>query len=104
FVGRALRVSSPRSLHDALPIFWGRSSVGRASALHAEGQEFESPRLHHFPGIRRVWKVAGVGTQLTPATTRSPAWSSRFIFRAHRDRKSTRLNSSHVKISYAVFC
>src|SRR5690606_41187664 len=23
--------------------------------------------------------------------------------RAHRDRKSTRLNSSHVKISYAVF-
>src|SRR5690606_41837663 len=24
--------------------------------------------------------------------------------RAHRDRKSTRLNSSHVKISYAVFC
>src|SRR5207249_6434986 len=24
--------------------------------------------------------------------------------RAHRDRKSTRLNSSHVSISYAVFC
>src|SRR5690606_39775243 len=23
---------------------------------------------------------------------------------SHRDRKSTRLNSSHVKISYAVFC
>src|SRR5690606_40243075 len=23
---------------------------------------------------------------------------------AHQDRKSTRLNSSHVKISYAVFC
>src|SRR5690349_24251629 len=23
---------------------------------------------------------------------------------AHRDRKSTRLNSSHVEISYAVFC
>src|SRR5438874_3939118 len=25
-------------------------------------------------------------------------------FRATRDRKSTRLNSSHVEISYAVFC
>src|SRR6266511_4570164 len=25
-------------------------------------------------------------------------------WRAPRDRKSTRLNSSHVKISYAVFC
>src|SRR3712207_7839406 len=24
--------------------------------------------------------------------------------RAHRDRKSTRLNSSHANISYAVFC
>src|SRR5947207_10047956 len=28
---------------------------------------------------------------------------SRFI-KAHRDRKSTRLNSSHTVISYAVFC
>src|SRR5690606_39192023 len=26
------------------------------------------------------------------------------VGRANRDRKSTRLNSSHVKISYAVFC
>src|SRR5690606_8047390 len=26
------------------------------------------------------------------------------IVTANRDRKSTRLNSSHVKISYAVFC
>src|SRR5436305_14396238 len=28
----------------------------------------------------------------------------RFITRAEGDRKSTRLNSSHVRISYAVFC
>src|SRR5690625_5409319 len=27
-----------------------------------------------------------------------------YIQLAHRDRKSTRLNSSHVAISYAVFC
>src|SRR5436309_8919156 len=27
-----------------------------------------------------------------------------FHFRVREDRKSTRLNSSHVKISYAVFC
>src|SRR5690606_39990977 len=26
------------------------------------------------------------------------------VFLARKDRKSTRLNSSHVKISYAVFC
>src|SRR5690606_41518871 len=40
----------------------------------------------------------GTDTGGTPLlTTRSTSWSA-------RDRKSTRLNSSHVKISYAVFC
>src|ERR1035437_10455167 len=29
---------------------------------------------------------------------------ARFSFDAHVDRKSTRLNSSHANISYAVFC
>ncbi len=29
---------------------WGRSSAGRASALHAEGQEFDPPRLHQEMG------------------------------------------------------
>ena len=29
-------------------IFWGRSSAGRAPALHAGGQEFDPPRLHHL--------------------------------------------------------
>src|SRR5690606_17086105 len=36
-----------------------------------------------------------------------PAYLSSFDFkisRSREDRKSTRLNSSHVKISYAVFC
>ena len=27
---------------------WGFSSAGRAPALHAGGQEFESPNLHHY--------------------------------------------------------
>src|SRR5690606_42021593 len=31
-------------------------------------------------------------------------WSSSLLLDRRRDRKSTRLNSSHVKISYAVFC
>src|SRR2546430_17442597 len=30
--------------------------------------------------------------------------SERFCPRGHSDRKSTRLNSSHSQISYAVFC
>src|SRR2546426_9288589 len=36
------------------------------------------------------------GSATTPTDLRSP--------RASRDRKSTRLNSSHLVISYAVFC
>src|SRR5438874_9288740 len=38
---------------------------------------------------------------------RAPSWGAGFIFhqtRNEEDRKSTRLNSSHVEISYAVFC
>src|SRR5690606_39513107 len=34
----------------------------------------------------------------------APTQSMRDYFYKNRDRKSTRLNSSHVKISYAVFC
>jgi hypothetical protein len=29
-----------------LKSMWGRSSLGRTSALHAGGRGFESPRLH----------------------------------------------------------
>ena len=32
---------------------WGFSSAGRAPALHAGGQEFESPNLHH---LKRAFK------------------------------------------------
>src|SRR5207249_12179860 len=39
-----------------------------------------------------------------PAGPRLPSDSSRGDFDAALDRKSTRLNSSHVSISYAVFC
>ncbi len=30
---------------------WGYSSVGRAPALQAGGQEFEPPYLHHPPSL-----------------------------------------------------
>src|SRR5258708_28934236 len=41
-----------------------------------------------------------------PAETRGGArrWSSEWIAHQRPDRKSTRLNSSHQIISYAVFC
>src|SRR2546426_6426692 len=66
------------SLHDALPIS-SRTSRGTGS----------TPRRSAGPAAA------------TPPRSRSP--SSRGASRS-RDRKSTRLNSSHLVISYAVFC
>src|SRR3712207_8986047 len=73
--------------------------------LGGEGQEFRRPPLAiEGPGDRRVEREWG-GQQ---------EWLlvARVVGRQHperrapgrRDRKSTRLNSSHANISYAVFC
>src|SRR5690606_41582598 len=70
--------------------------------------------LHSFPTRRssdlqrRTGAGRGcVGRPVRPGTRRRrrPCRVPRLPDRAaRRDRKSTRLNSSHVKISYAVFC
>src|SRR5947199_8284177 len=49
------------------------------------------PRLHRQPGEARL-RLHSVGLPLRRVPGRG------------RDRKSTRLNSSHLGISYAVFC
>src|SRR5699024_12707483 len=63
--------------------------------------------LHSFP-TRRSSDLPGLKasrTTLTPALT-SGKEPLRILLAGgeRRDRKSTRLNSSHVSISYAVFC
>src|SRR5439155_10069793 len=52
------------------------------------------PRRQDSAGQRCGFAVARV----------SPGRGARAAAKPHRDRKSTRLNSSHVAISYAVFC
>src|SRR5690606_41870231 len=84
------------SLHDALPIWRRRRS--RASLPPADGR-----RNRRFRGRR------GSASPLRFAPPRPcpvrPGRRRRERRRAAGlDRKSTRLNSSHVKISYAVFC
>src|SRR5690606_41819361 len=59
---------------------------------------FPYTTLFRSPCPRRASNSAG-RTSSTSAWTRTPPGPS-----TTRDRKSTRLNSSHVKISYAVFC
>src|SRR5690606_40839578 len=78
------------SLHDALPIF---EATVRYIASKAEftPKEVQTPdeRVKLIYAVRLYLK-ANPNHRLTPGL---PA-----------DRKSTRLNSSHVKSSYAVFC
>src|SRR5690606_42081777 len=80
-------------LHDALPIS-GRPASGDDRLVNALG----STMLAVFP------EVYIIDTRFSNALligVNEPAGDgvANFI-----DRKSTRLNSSHVKISYAVFC
>src|SRR5256885_11132919 len=72
------------SLHDALPI------SGRAARMQAA----------EIAGLRG-------GAYLPPATEPVAGhgqYEDRKARSSGRDRKSTRLNSSHLVISYAVFC
>src|SRR5437773_11943714 len=68
------------SLHDALPI----SSV--IIPLAKENKD--------DPFFADVYELAINGVEISPTRTRP----------RRTDRKSTRLNSSHITISYAVFC
>jgi hypothetical protein len=49
----------------------GRSSAGRASPLQGEGQEFESPRLHHLPRTAANARHDKSNTSGQPETTGS---------------------------------
>src|SRR5207249_7345515 len=87
------------SLHDALPISRTRrcerniaNPVRKLHGKDARGksQRDETQNSHRRPVLRSIALPDGL----------PPPRGSR----EERDRKSTRLNSSHVSISYAVFC
>src|SRR5256885_12538033 len=76
------------SLHDALPI--SPPGPGDARVEDASGRALNSA------GVHLVDWDGYVANPFVALTLRAPALL--------RDRKSTRLNSSHLVISYAVFC
>src|SRR5437773_5281645 len=67
------------SLHDALPILEVFGTLGQPQGTFGSGYDC----AHHAIVFDAAGTTAYVGS---------------------RDRKSTRLNSSHITISYAVFC
>src|SRR5207244_7223558 len=87
-------VTYPLSLHDALPICFG----GRVAALRqCVGAHPCASKDARDPDAT---KCRARRHSSTPRLCDSP----RFRKKARQDRKSTRLNSSHQIISYAVFC
>src|SRR3989442_6239835 len=72
------------SLHDALPILLRLPTDGQRGCPH-EGIHSRRRPSRSIRSAQPRWKNG------SPAPDRG-------------DRKSTRLNSSHVRISYAVFC
>src|SRR5690606_41591240 len=80
------------SLHDALPIYGNRMTYyGRWTYKFEEAARQGAAAaliIHDDEGASYGWDVV------------KNSWSGPQF----EDRKSTRLNSSHVKISYAVFC
>src|SRR5690606_41889230 len=87
FAARARPASHPLSLHDALPIC--ATGAGPTSSRPSRGAWVMSLPCSPAPSAR---------------TSRTPSSTPPIKRGIGRDRKSTRLNSSHVKISYAVFC
>src|SRR3712207_8915520 len=94
------------SLHDALPI----SAGARGLPAGRPGRRRDRPRPAHDRAVplRQVGPQAvlrrdaqAVGLHRRQRTPPSPAGVAP---PPGRDRKSTRLNSSHANISYAVFC
>src|SRR5690242_20950403 len=85
------------SLHDALPISAGEVFLPKAKALlRAAAQAAAETKAAAQPSKVTIGYTPGI--IITPAV--------RQLRRQHpdADRKSTRLNSSHMSISYAVFC
>src|SRR5699024_12405571 len=90
--------SYPLSLHDALPIFvkdLERTMQELQISYNAQDEynRFMTEIEHNEAEIERLEQ------HLNECLQRADKLQS-----ALEDRKSTRLNSSHVSISYAVFC
>src|SRR3712207_8240228 len=73
------------SLHDALPIYLLPASEAPQHTFLQHAQQLHLRRGHHLRDLIEEQRAAVRELE-------------------HADRKSTRLNSSHANISYAVFC
>src|SRR5690606_39733036 len=94
-----LHLRRPRStLFPYTTLFRSQAALPRGDAQGDAGQR--QGVLRH----RVVGAEGGAGGRQVPGRLGEVPAVQGEVGEAHQDRKSTRLNSSHVKISYAVFC
>src|SRR5207249_12023348 len=94
---------STLSLHDALPIWsYKPTSLGDGSSHSVSALPSAAPRLLRNT-VPKLQSDPTITVQIRIRADTQPQFSVVVELRSE-DRKSTRLNSSHVSISYAVFC
>src|SRR5207247_9573656 len=90
------------SLHDALPIYRvvgsHRFDVTALYGIQSDRTTTDTVEARNLPYDSQLWYNLGTGENPQPPR------SSLSVWKLASDRKSTRLNSSHEWISYAVFC
>src|SRR5690606_39550886 len=99
---RALYEIYTLSLHDALPIFLYRQKGKEDAEVFLDPNKFSTDGTTSLAGISFSKDGSLAAYQISEGGS---DWRKVIVLNTkEKDRKSTRLNSSHVKISYAVFC
>src|SRR5688500_19577366 len=80
---------------------WLGSSVSERMEAPAQ---LVGEQIGHFERSKVSASIKLIPVEQLRIDLRRPASRRRQVVRKHADRKSTRLNSSHLVISYAVFC
>src|SRR5205814_4859140 len=97
-------VSYTLSLHDALPISFLDSLLDVNMRIGVGGNLREMRDAQHLERRPQRAQLAADHVRHAPANPGIDLVENQARRRGERDRKSTRLNSSHLGISYAVFC
>src|SRR5690242_21463487 len=84
----------PLSLHDALPI----------SGAETRLETVASRRARREGSGKRIRPFQTSSNEPSHSTREQERRTMKYILLGSIDRKSTRLNSSHMSISYVVFC